>query len=91
MIFKINRFGYSWGDLSFNGESPHLWPKHHYPWQAIYHIVLKAHCMSRLHNLFHQIGGMKIDTSVDGGEPSFLHAKPWIPGGEKSIFTVDIH
>ena len=21
----------------------------------------------------------------------FLHAKPWIPGGEKSIFTVVIH
>ena len=21
----------------------------------------------------------------------FLHAKPWIPGGEKSILTVDIH
>ena len=22
---------------------------------------------------------------------NFLHAKPWIPGGEKSIFTVVIH
>ena len=22
---------------------------------------------------------------------SFLHAKPWIPGGEKSVFTVVIH
>ena len=22
---------------------------------------------------------------------AFLHAKPWIPGGEKSIFTVVIH
>ena len=24
-------------------------------------------------------------------ERLFLHAKPWIPGGEKSIFTVVIH
>ena len=24
-------------------------------------------------------------------EPSFLHARPWIPGDEKSIFTVVIH
>ena len=24
-------------------------------------------------------------------DTSFLHAKPWIPGGEKSIFTVVIH
>ena len=26
-----------------------------------------------------------------GRKHTFLHAKPWIPGGEKSIFTVVIH
>ena len=63
---------HSWGDLSLTGESPHLQSKHHYPWQAIDYIIFKALCMSRLHNLFNQIGWMKIDTSVDCGEASIL-------------------
>ena len=31
-----------------------------------------------------------MDISVDK-HAAFLHAKLWIPGGEKSIFTVVIH
>ena len=37
-----------------------------------FYIMLKALCMSSLHNLFNQIGCMKIDISVDCNEASTL-------------------
>ena len=34
---------------------------------------------------------MQGDAHVEQNQNSFLRAKPWVPGGDKSMFTVIIH
>ena len=73
-----------------------LWPNdviwHHRIWSTLFQIM--ACCLMAPSHYLNQCWLIISDVfwhSPQGLNISFLQAKPWIPGGEKSIFKVVIH